>query len=216
MISKDAKSLLLDISVHPFRGLTSRYLSLGFSGRRAEAAKTELVKKGLIKEVSIALGSHRPVKFLVLTRSALDLLKKARQDTKLWEYVGKASFEHKLYQVLIAYAFRKSGAQAYIERYVGEGKRLDVLVVENDRKVGIEVEMNPNIDLGKLLRVIKKLDELLIICNNEGTLEKITQKIDSTLYPSLRNKVRIELVKEYLASLTRNTRSNMLGKKSDY
>lgn len=72
IVSEDSRKLLFHVNEHPFTGLSSRYRTLGFSGRRSEIAKNELMKKGLVKEVEVILGRHRPVKFLVVTSLGLD------------------------------------------------------------------------------------------------------------------------------------------------
>jgi hypothetical protein len=214
-LSEDAKKLLFSVNSHPFKGVSSHYSMLGFSGRRAETAKDELIQKGFVKEVSITLGSHRPVKFLVITNLGLSYLKSEKKETKLWEFIGNASFEHRLYQVLIAYSFRQSGHQAFIEKEIGEGKRLDVLLIQHEKRVGIEIELTPNLNLGKILKSLKDLDELKIVCEDKA-IEKVKETIDNVVYPSIRKKISIHTVREYLASLKGNLRANNDGKKSIY
>jgi hypothetical protein len=212
-LSEDAKKLLFSVNSHPFKGVSSHYSMLGFSGRKAETAKDELIQKGFVKEISITLGSHRPVKFLVITNIGLSYLKTEKKETKLWEFIGNASFEHRLYQVLIAYSFRNSGHQAFIEKEIGEGKRLDILLIQHEKRVGIEIELTPNLNLEKILKSLKDLDELKIVCEDKA-IEQIKETIDKVVYPSLRKKISIHPVKEYLASLKGNLRANNDGKKS--
>jgi len=211
-ISKDGEMLLYNVNAHPFKGLSARYRMLDFSGRRAETAKNELIQKKLVKEVSIALGSGRPVKFLVPTKLGLSYLKNVEQKTNLWEYIGNVGFEHRLYQVLIAYSFKNAGSQAFIEKDLGNGRRLDVLVLSDDKKIGIEVELNPSIDLRKILKSMKQLDELIIVCKDKSALNKIRETIDRVVYPSLRKKMKIILIDKYLNGLRRNNRRDKKGK----
>ena len=87
----------------------ARCQSLGLSVRKAELAKTELVNKGLAKEIGAKLGkSKRLTKFLVLTELGSKLLRKAGYDTGLWKRTGYQNFEHQLYSVLIV-CLQKSG-----------------------------------------------------------------------------------------------------------
>jgi hypothetical protein len=201
-LSEDAQKLLFNVNDHPFTGLSSRYRTLGFSGRRAEVAKEELIQKGLVKEVDVVLGTHRPVRFLVIADLGLHYLRRCGKETKLWDYVGHVSFEHRLYQVLIAYNFRKRGHQAFIEKDIGEGRILDVLVVNHGKKIGIEIELNPSIDLKKILKSMKELDELVILCRDQDTLNKITQTVDNVAYPSLRERIELQVANHYLAGLS--------------
>lgn len=215
-LSKDAEKFLFNVNSHPFKGLSGHYAMLGFSGRRAETTKNELIQKGLVKEVSVTFGSHRPSKFLVVTDLGLRYLKNAKQETKLWEYIGNVSFEHRLYQVLIAYSFKNAGHKAFIEKDMGEDRRLDVLAIQDNKKIGIEIELNQNIDLNKILRSLKELDELKIICADQTTVQTIKEKIERFVYPNLRRKISIHSVKDYLLELKNNLTANKDGKKSDY
>lgn len=121
----------------------ARCQSLGLSVRKPELAKTELVNKGLAKEIGAKLGkSKRLTKFLVLTELGSKLLRKAGYDTGLWKRTGYQNFEHQLYSVLIAYAYKKVGQQVFIEKAVSEERRVDVLV-SNGKQTAIEVELGP-------------------------------------------------------------------------
>lgn len=221
ILSEDAQKLLFNVNEHPFTGLSSRYRTLNFSGRRAEAAKDELAKKGLVQEVDVVLGRrsidrrHRPVRFLAITDLGLHYLRSSKKETELWDHIGHVSFEHRLYQVLIAYHFRNSGHQAFIEKEIGEGRRLDLLVIRDEKKTGIEIELNPNIDLRKILKSMKELDRLVILCKDQETLNKVTQTIERVVYPSLRERIDLQVVNEYLANLG-NMNSGNDGNKSNY
>jgi len=215
ILSQDAENLLFHVNDHPFTGLSSRYRTLGFSGRKAEIVKKELMEKELVQEVEVVLGRHRPVKFLVITNLGLRYLKHVKQETKLWDYIGHVSFEHRLYQVLIAYSYRNAGYQAFIEKDIGDGRRLDVLVVSDEEKIGIEVELNPNIDLRKILKSMRDLDELLILCKNQSVMNRVRETIERVVYPSLREKISLHVINEYLAIL-RNIHGDMDGNKPDH
>jgi hypothetical protein len=175
-ISKDAKALLININSHPFMTISSRCKALELSGRRMESAKAEIVEKGLAKEVSIALGSHRPAMFLVLTDLGLSYLRHAGQDVGLWERVGNVGFEHRLYQVLIAYSLKNMGWQAFIEREVGSGRRVDILAIREGKKIGIEIELG-NVSLEEELRCLEQLDELAILVADRETALRIRSEI---------------------------------------
>jgi hypothetical protein len=214
-LSEDADKLLLNANEHPFAGLSSRYRMLNFSGERAQAAKEELVRKSLVKEVDVVLGKHRPVRFLVITDLGLNYLGSFQRKTDLWDYVGHVSFEHRLYQVLIAYHFRKLGHQAFIEKDLGEERRLDVLVVNGRKKIGIEIELNSNFDLKKILKSMKDLDELVVLCKDQAVLNKIEQRVQEVAYPSLRKRITIQTISEYLSNIS-NIHTSKDGNQSNY
>jgi len=201
-LSEDSRKLLFNVNEHPFTGVSSRYNTLRFSGRRAEAARDELMKKGLVEEVNVVLGRHRPVKFLVITDIGLHYLRSVKQETKLWDYIGNVSFEHRLYQVLITYSFRNSGHRAFIEKDMGGGRRLDILVIQDEKRIGIEIELNPNIDLNKILTNLKELNRLVILCKDQETLSKVRETVESVIAETLADRIQLYVVNEYLANLS--------------
>jgi len=165
-ISSDSWKLLLNISANPFHGFVQRARSLGFSAKRLEKAKSELLSKGLIREVRISLTGRRPKLFLTLTEKSIQLLKLKGISTKLWEYIGNVGFEHVLYQVLIRYFMRKLGFNAKLEAKVGS-RRVDVLAFNEQKKIGFEIELNPNVSLREKLSILDDLDVLYIVTKKE-------------------------------------------------
>ena len=165
-ISSDSWKLLLNISANPFHGFVERARSLGFSVKRLEKAKSELLSKGLIREVRISLTGRRPKLFLTLTEKSIQLLKLKGISTKLWEYIGNVGFEHVLYQVLIRYFMRKLGFNAKLEAKVGS-RRVDVLASNEQKKIAFEIELNPNVSLREKLSILDGLDALYIVTKKE-------------------------------------------------
>jgi len=167
-LSEDSWRLLENINLHPFNGIVSRQKELGFSASRLEKAKEELISNGLVKQLNIPLSGRRPSLFLVLTAEALQVLEAKGFDTSIWKHVGNIGFEHMLYQALIRWEFKKLGYDAHIEARISEGRRIDVLAVKDGKKVGIEVELNANVDLRQKLNGIEGLDELYIVTRKEA------------------------------------------------
>lgn len=164
-LSEDAWLLLKNVNAHPFNGILSRVNDLHLSARKVEKAKQELIDEDLVKEVKISLG-RRPTSFLALTDRAIKFLETQGMDTSLWRRIGHVGFQHTLYQVLIRWGFKKLGYDARVEAKLTEGRRIDVLAV-GDRRIGVEVELNPNVDLRHKLEGIESLDELYIVTSRE-------------------------------------------------
>jgi len=205
-LSEDAKLLISHINSHPFMTISSRYKQLGISGRRLESAKEEIISKRLVKEVSIALSVHRPAKFLVLTDIGLSYLKNAGQDVSLWQKVGNVGFEHMLYQVLIAYSLKNSGWQAFIEKDVGSGRRVDVLAVKDGKRIGIEVELG-SVNLEEEISCLDQLDELAILVADYQT----TLRTASEIQRLGKQKVWVCQISKFLAKLRSNINSEKNG-----
>jgi hypothetical protein len=202
-LSEDAWSLLKNINFHPFKGITSRSRMLGISARRIERAKNELLEGGLVKQVNILITGGRPTSFLVLTSSALQLLKSRRIDTRMWSYVGNVGFKHMLYQVLIRWEFEKLGYDAHIEANLPSGRRIDVLAI-GDRRIGVEVELKAN-EVRHKLNGVDSLDELYIVTDRE-ILQEIRLKVGS-----LPSNVKLYSIGELLLEL-RNRLAEGRGK----
>ena len=118
-----------------------------------------------VMPVQLPLGKYRPVKFLVPSNTALNLLSNVGQDTSLWKRVGRVGFEHVLYSVLIAYSFRNRGLKASIEKKLQSGRRLDVYV-EGKEKTGIEIELS-TFNIEEKIQGIEELDRLVILVKDE-------------------------------------------------
>ncbi len=197
-LSDDARALILDVNRHPFRGISRRQMLLGISGRRLELAKNEILKNGLLREASVVLGKSRPTKFLVPAESGLQLLRTMGENTDGWQFLGRMSFEHKLLQWLCSWAMKEAGYEVFKEWDIGDGRRLDVCASKNGKRIGVEVQLNANLDSRKLLASLKKVDELAIITNSNRVREDLDFQVNKILYPEVRGRVRIELARDFL------------------
>jgi hypothetical protein len=206
VLSEDAKKLLKDVNKHPFRGLATRYKVLRLSARKGEQAKKELLLKKAVGEIKVKLGKYRPVKFLIPTALGLRCLSNMGEDTKLWQYIGKVGFHHRLYQVLCAYSLRKLNYETFIEKDI-DGKRVDVLAVKGNRKIGIEVQLNSDLNLEKISTILENVDELVILCSNSNVLSRINVMLQKTDC----ERIRLELVNEFLEKVTFNPRRKRSG-----
>jgi hypothetical protein len=204
-LSDDTWTLLFDINKHPFRGslkgLSTRYTALNFSSSKGNSAKNELIKKRLVEEVPVRL-TGRPMKFHVLTDYAINVLRNMGHDTRLWVHTGNMSFIHQLYIVIIRYTFLRAGYKAYAEKKLKNGRRVDVLVILDDKKIAIEVELQ-KVDLQSKLRALEEVDELIILVDKKTILQPMNE---------LPQPVKIYEITEYLRWLKSNYYSNIKGK----
>ena len=216
VLSDDAHSLLLNVNRYPLMHLTNRYKALGIIGKRGENAKSELIQKKLVEVHEIPIGSFRPVKYLVPTASGREFLKSKGQRTGHWKAVGHVGFDHMLYQKLIAFYLSKMDHPIILEKDLGNGRRVDIFATIDDKRVGIEIAQNSNVDVWQLLKAQQNLDELLIVCKDRNVLEKLEERIRKVAYPSVLSKIRFYLVTKYLSKLRCDVRARKLAKKSNY
>ncbi|MCW4010023.1 MAG: DUF853 family protein [Candidatus Bathyarchaeota archaeon] len=201
-ISENALTMIIDVNAHPFKGFVARCQSLNVSGRKAEAIKAELLIKGLVKEISTKLGkSNRLTKFLLLTELGTGFLRKRGYDTSLWKRTGYQNFEHQLYCVLIAYAYKQSGYQISIEKEISSERRVDVLAKKNIA-IAVEVELGPFV-LEDELKALRYVDKLIIAVKTETALDNAKLKLEG--FPQeMQARVRVCMVGEFIHELKSN------------
>ena len=202
-ISEDSFRLLENINSRPFNGIVARQRELGISAARLEKAKEELISRGLVEQVDIPLSGKRPTSFLVPTQKALQLLESKGLDVSLWKHVGNVGFEHMLYQVLIRWEFKKLGYDAHIEVNL-DGRRIDILAVKNGKKVGVEVELNTNIDLKQKFSGIEVLDQVYVVTSRKA-FNRVREKLGT-----LSNNIMVYSIDKFLEKL-RNLSTEEIG-----
>jgi len=215
-LSNDAQVLLLNVNKYPLMHLTNRYKILNMIGKRGENAKSELVQMKLVEEYEVPIGNFRPVKYLMPTEHGREFLNSKGQNTSHWNAVGHVGFEHVLYQKLIEYYLKELGHSPVLEEDIGNGRRVDIIANIDDKKVGIEIEQNSNIDIWQLLKVQQNLDELVIVCKDKNVLDRLRERIREVAYPSVLSKISFHLATEYLSKLRSDIRVIKQGKKSNY
>jgi DNA helicase HerA-like ATPase len=206
-ISPDAWDLLVNVCGHPFMGIRSRCDKLRVSVRRIEAAIQELADRQLVTGLPIPLGRFRPIKFLVPTSEALNLLGNVGHDTSLWKKIGHVGFEHSLYQVLIAYSLRKKGYEATIEKKLASGRRVDVYCSDGKKKTGIEIELT-TANIPEKVEGIEELDGLVILVRDEKSLRDGLAFLNG--HPAI-NKVTVQRINEFLRENSTKNSSGTLG-----
>ena len=196
-LSEDAWSLLLDVNQHPFRQMATRSRELKLSWRRLEEAKKELLEKEIVKEVDVVLGSYRPVKYLIPTSFALSLLEKLGHETNFWSYIlhSGGGFEHRLHIVFIRNLAMRAGYQVQMEKTLSNGRRVDLLLLKEKRRIGVEVQLKGN-RIEDKLDGIEELDKLIIIVRDLSSLTIMKAGL-TKLDLVLKSKVRVYTVGQY-------------------
>jgi hypothetical protein len=175
-----------------------------------EATKAEIIQKGLVKKKEVTFGSNRTAIFLTPTKLGLLLLKNSKQSTGLWERLANSSFEHRLYAVLVAYGFKNNGYNAFIEKTLNNGKRLDVLVFLNNRRIGIEIELDTTVDVQDKLEYLSEVDELVILAKDKRVLRAIERKL------VISDNVTLHLLRHFLNELRSKIIPDGIGEKPVY
>jgi hypothetical protein len=197
--SNNGRELLLHVAKFPLKGISTRYAELNF-GIHGKAIKEELVTKGLVRETELPLGANRPTKFLLPTEKGLQFLKDNGENARKWQYWGNQGFEHRLLASIVYYIFLNSGFQTTREVALDSGKRVDVFAMANERRIGVEIEMDSNADIWGFLKAQKDLDELQILCRDSDVLRNIESSLQNVAYPQVMNKIKLFTISQYLKS----------------
>ena len=135
-LSQDARRLLIEVCMNRWSFVTQHGQRIGLSGRKLETARGELEKGGWVEALPVRSGRQGGVPVLLLATE------KAWAETRLEKPADgtHGGMVHTFWQRRIRAYYEARGAHADIEAMVG-GKSVDVLVVEDGVRTGIEVQL---------------------------------------------------------------------------
>jgi len=152
----------------------------------------------LLREESVTISKARPTKLLVPEQAGLQFLHTVGENTQGWAFLGHQSVAHRALMDICYWELKEAGYEAFKEWDIGDGRRLDVCASKDDKRIGVEVQLNANLDARKLLASLKKVDELAIITNSNRVREDLDFQANKILYPEVRSRVSIELVWDFM------------------
>jgi hypothetical protein len=129
--------LLADIAHHPLSKTVQRYSRLGIGSKQGNQVKGKLLKKNMIKPVSINFKRVR-IKLYQLTEAGENSLKEKGHKPQQARRHG--SLVHLYWMEYIRSRFKKGGYDVRKEHPVGDGKTVDLVVQKGKRPLAIEVE----------------------------------------------------------------------------
>lgn len=132
-LTPEDTELLLDVDNHPVSTVTERYSRLGLNPKKGTALVRTLIDRGLLTAHSVPIpGSH--VRILQLSPSAREALELPAETDR------HGGPEHRYWVEKIAEEIQEAGIAVEKEASLGEGKTVDLLVINGSQKIGIEVE----------------------------------------------------------------------------
>ena len=114
------------------------------------------------------------------------------------------SDSHKKLQEIVRDYYRQQGQIALIEEFV-RGKKIDVLSqnVKNKYTIANEIQLSPQHFLENIrLDFRAGCDEVKIICADKTVLEKIRKKTSQELGKELLEKIKFQLIEEFISPKT--------------
>jgi len=174
-ISEAEKSLLKDITEYPLAGVVERYKRLNWSRRRGNYHKDIIIRRGLVIPVSVTTKSGRVV-LLKPTYKAIELLRKEGIDTRRDQ--RKGGIVHEFWKHKLAEYYRNKNFEVEIEKPIGEGKSIDILIKKEDFISAIEIETGKSDTLWNVEKDQKAGYQNIIIVVTSGEAEtKIKEQL---------------------------------------
>ncbi len=193
-IKEIEKNILIDIIKNPGAGVVERYKRLGLSRRKGNKAKHALLKKNLVKEIPIITKKGRVV-LLELTKYGRFSLKSWDIDTNTNQRTGGAV--HEYWKEVVARYFESKGLKVIREMPVNGGKTVDLCVLNNGKKIAIEIETGHSDALWNIRKDLAAgFNQVVSVGVDEGVVEKLRAKVIASSLP--REKVRLVVGGEYL------------------
>lgn len=192
-ISDVAWNILVSLTSHPFLGIAKRAKLLRISAEKIELAKSELLRLGLVHEISIPLGRGRPVLLLAPSEKAVKMVADLGHDVGLLKHVGNVGWEHAFLTVLVKYALANAGYKVQVEKTFGN-RRFDIYAELDGKRLGVEIEVATS-DVENKLVGLEYVDEVVMLARDIKKVNEMRARFEET-HPELRGKVRfIELGK---------------------
>jgi hypothetical protein len=135
-ITQDEETLLKDVILHPISGIAERYKRLGLSVRKGSGILDSLLAKGMLSITDIPVFKGR-VKFLELADSGRAAMRQKGYDIQDRRSGGPV---HEYWRLWAAEHFTKKGCQVELEKPIGSGKTIDIVISKKGSSAAIEIE----------------------------------------------------------------------------
>ncbi len=188
-LSRREKIFLRDIFKHPESCVIERYKRLELNPRAGNQCLKDLMERGFIKPVVVKIRRGK-VKLFDLTSIGRVYLKKLGYRTSN----RRGGAEHVFWQIKVMEYYIAKDYKVYPKYSLGRGKKVDVLVVKDGRKLAIETETGKSDSISNVVKCIKVGVKQII---SVVTSNKLKEDIEKTLREkNMLDKVRVVCLKE--------------------
>jgi len=172
-IDDKLKSLIYDISEHPYSGVVERYKRQSVSRRKGDKYKNQLIEKEMIKPVNIPTKSGRIV-LLEITDKGWQYLQDLGVQKPKKRY--NESLEHMYWKHKVAEYYRKHGYNVLIEEPVNG--YTDIVIIKDGKRIAVEIETGKSDWRKNVEKNLKKgFSQIMIAVTNQELLLKIENEI---------------------------------------
>lgn len=152
-------ALLNDIANHPESPVTERYARLDLRPESGKRILDNLVARGMLKPISVKLGTSR-VRLFDPTGASWEALGRTQSD----RHGGAA---HRFWISRLATQLTDAGYSVMQEAPVGAGKAVDLLVRCGTRQVAVEVETGKSDWIANVRKSVGAFDRVLVAIIDE-------------------------------------------------
>ena len=172
-INSAENQLLIDILKYPTDCVTARYQRLGFSARKGNHAKKQLIQKGFIKPVTFP-GLHAWLRLFEITEEGKAHLKSLGAFQYSKRYGG---LEHLYWREQLEKHFSSLHYKVEKEKSVN-GHFVDLLARKNNEKIAIEIETGKSNYSENIKHCLaeKQLTSVIVACTSKAVKEKISSE----------------------------------------
>ncbi len=196
-LSQEAKSMILHVYEHPLTKLTNRYEDLKLTGAKAQQIIGELREKGYAETIQEAIDNPHKSTYLVLKQPALEWLKSQGKDVSYLLRIGRVSFTHAFYAMVLSRTLRNLGLKVINEQSVGN-KFVDVYAENKEgKKVAYEIAISPSVDASRVKSALEIVDEYIFLCKDM----LIINSIENQLKELTSDKIKYYIASNYILDL---------------
>lgn len=182
--------LLRDIIKYPSSGINSRYKRLKMNDREGVEVQRELASKGIISPVVIHNRKGR-LKLFDITKKGYKALKELGIPHN--QSYRKGGVEHIYWINRIAWHYRKLGHNTEIEKPIGEGKSIDIVI---NNSIAVEIETGRSDWKGNVEKCLKKgFKWVVLVATSREVYQDMKREFGDRTGPQ---RVRIEYCKDVL------------------
>jgi DNA-binding MarR family transcriptional regulator len=197
-ISREAEDMLIKVKQEPLT-ISELYKDQDLSGYKGNKTKQELIRAGLVEEISLPTNKRgRKKKLLQITPKGTEYLRSLgiNQTGK-----GRGGAKHLYYQRMLCEYYEGLGNTVEIEATVGE-TCLDVLVIQEDgSRLGIEIALSEQYERINAEKALKTgIEHLLFVCESETMLEQLSRMVSTLPQKQFRTKYGVKLVNDFVQS----------------
>ncbi len=210
-LSPEAKAMIMHVYDHPLTKLTNRYEDLKLTGAKAQQIITELKEKGYAETIQEAIDNPHKSTYLILKEPALTWLKSQGKDVSYLLRIGRVSFTHAFYAMVLSRTLRNLGWKVTNEQSVGN-KFVDVYAENKDKKIAYEIAISPSVDAARVKSALDMVDEYIFLCKDMLIINSIENQLKELVSDKIKYYIAsnyiLDLKKAVLDHYTQNNQNN--------